>query len=172
MERITRLEITCAECGVVFKRLKCQIGRGRGRFCSKKCGDEARRHGSTLYCAWCDTPFYRRFGEQDLGVAVEQFCSRECYAERRASTRTSYPKGEGGRHKHRIVAEAVLGRPLAPKEVVHHFDEDRQNYHPSNLAVFPTQAMHARAHSKGLKKNDLRRFSLKETAHRERLRHS
>ena len=52
-----------------------------------------------------------------------------------------------GRHEHRIVAEQMLGRPLAPDEVVHHIDGDGLNNDPENLMVLPSQAEHARLHS-------------------------
>lgn len=84
---------------------------------------------------------------------------------------TSYPKGSEGRHLHRIIAEAVLGRPLTKDEVVHHIDEDKQNCRPSNLVVFPTQAHHARHHFSASPDLELiRYFSLQETEKRERLR--
>lgn len=53
---------------------------------------------------------------------------------------------ENGEHVHRVVAESVLGRPLAPGEVVHHEDQMKHNNHPSNLIVFPSQAVHAKHH--------------------------
>lgn len=52
----------------------------------------------------------------------------------------------GGRHEHRVVAEAILGRPLTESEVVHHVDENKLNNDPSNIQIFPSQAEHARLH--------------------------
>lgn len=157
----------CAECGVEFRRYV-SLATGRRVFCSRACLGKSKRHGSVQFCAWCDTPFYRRYGEQDIGIAVMQFCSRECYGEWRDDKRTSYPK-DGPRHKHRIVAEAILGRQLARYEVVHHVDEDKQNFHPSNLVVFPSQREHARHHfSKHPDLELIRYFSLEEIARRER----
>ena len=52
-----------------------------------------------------------------------------------------------GRHTHRVVAEATLGRPLTKSEVVHHIDGNKRNNNPSNLMVFPTQADHAAWHA-------------------------
>lgn len=46
--------------------------------------------------------------------------------------------------EHRLVMEEVLGRYLKPSEVVHHKDEKRSNNHPSNLAVFESNAKHLR----------------------------
>jgi len=164
-----REEYKCAECGVAVWRYPSENKGTANVMCSQSCLSAFRRHGSTLFCAWCDAPFYRRFGEQDRDVRDKQFCSRQCYAEWRVSKRTSYPK-EGSRHKHRIVAEAVLGRPLTQSEVVHHIDEDRQNYQPSNLAVFPSQAVHARCHFGKMSAHELQGFSLTEIAARRQAR--
>ena len=155
-----RIKIICVECGKDFYLLECQIIGGR-RFCSRDCLGKSKRNGSTLYCALCDTPFYRRFGEQDLGVRVNQFCSRQCYMEWRAIHRSPDTYLKTGRvHTHRVVAEATLGRPLTEDEVVHHIDSNKQNNHPANLAVFPNQATHARCHGGGMSSEELRRFSL------------
>lgn len=156
-----RVNLTCAECGIAFARLPCQLGRGRGRFCSKACLGKSKRNGSQLHCAMCDSRFYRRFGEQDIGEREKQFCSRQCYTDWRAANRSvdTYLK-TGHVHTHRVVAEAVLGRRLTAEEVVHHIDENKQNNHPSNLAVFPTQAHHARCHFGGMSDEELRGFSL------------
>lgn len=67
---------------------------------------------------------------------------------RKRRTGSGYVK-VSGRHEHRTVAEEALGRPLAPGEVVHHEDENKQNNDPGNLIVFPTQAIHARHHKLG-----------------------
>ena len=47
-----------------------------------------------------------------------------------------------GRHEHRVVGEAIAGRPLAPWEHVHHKDGNKHNNAPENL-----QVMHARDHA-------------------------
>jgi hypothetical protein len=83
--------------------------------------------------------------------------------------RNTYPK-DGTRHKHRIVAEQFLGRPLTKEEVVHHIDHNKHNCQPSNLAVFPSQAEHTRCHFGKKPPEWVRPFTLEETAKRERNR--
>ena len=155
-----KLSIVCAECGKEFYKLQCQLGRGRGKYCSKDCLGKSKRHGSELYCAWCDKPFYRRFGEQD-NKTINQFCCKPCYSEWREENRNgfTYPK-IGDQHRHRVVAEAILKRKLLPEEVVHHIDKNRLNYNPDNLAVFPNQSTHFKCHQGKLSNEDLRRFSI------------
>lgn len=46
---------------------------------------------------------------------------------------------------HRLVMEATLGRPLAPREVVDHEDGDTSNNHPDNLKLYPSNGEHLRA---------------------------
>jgi hypothetical protein len=164
-QRKERIKLKCVECGKEFHLLPCQIKSTskikRGRFCSKLCMENSRRNGSNLFCALCDTMFYRRFGEQDIGVRVKQFCSKKCYMEwRRINSKdTTYLK-DGAIHIHRIVAESVIGRKLLCDEVVHHIDGDKHNNHPSNLALFPNKTIHAKCHAKGIDNAELSRFSI------------
>ena len=48
---------------------------------------------------------------------------------------------------HDLIMSAIIGRPLAPDEVVHHIDGNKLNNDPRNLALM-TRAEHTRLHSK------------------------
>jgi len=154
----------CEICNASFQRYPCQMKMSSHAYCSQKCVGESKKHGSTIYCHMCDTPFYRRYGEQDVGVTINQFCSNECYQEWRTLNRksTTYIK-DGTRHMHRVVAEKYLGRLLTSDEVVHHVDLNRHNNSPSNLMVLPSQSVHMDAHFGRLSSDDIQRFSLVKT---------
>ena len=47
------------------------------------------------------------------------------------------------RSLHRVLAEQLLARPLAPGEIVHHRDGNSTNNAPENLLVLPSQRYHA-----------------------------
>jgi hypothetical protein len=53
-----------------------------------------------------------------------------------------------GRHRKRaqIIAEAKIGRPMAPNEVAHHIDHNPANDAPENIQVL-TKAEHQRLHN-------------------------
>lgn len=142
---VKRIELKCLECGVSHFKLKCQLGRGRGKFCSKDCANKNRQNGDSVKCIFCGNEFYRRFGEQKK--AINKFCSKDCYSNDRIlkAKKTTYLKN-GAIHKHILVAEKALKRKLKKGEIVHHIDEDRKNNNINNLAVLPSQTIHAKVH--------------------------
>lgn len=48
--------------------------------------------------------------------------------------------------KHRIIAEAVLGKPLPSKAVVHHVDENGRNNQNTNLVICQDKEYHQLLH--------------------------
>lgn len=153
--------MTCGNCGTPFERLACQLTRGRGRFCSRECASASYRRGLLMFCDMCDGRYYRQRAETG---STNGFCSKVCYQEWRVANRgDTYPR-KGQAHVHRLVAARALGRPLLPGEVVHHLDEDKSNAALENLAVFPSQAHHARCHQGGMPDDELRGYCLRPDA--------
>lgn len=59
---------------------------------------------------------------------------------------TSVAEPEKDIRRYRLVVERILGFPLPPGAVVHHWDEDRNNNLPHNLVVCPSEAYHNLLH--------------------------
>jgi hypothetical protein len=49
-------------------------------------------------------------------------------------------------YRHRIIAEAALGRPLPKGAEVHHVDEDKRNDAPGNLVICQDREYHNLLH--------------------------
>lgn len=109
-------------------------------------------------CARCGATF--QFRPDHINRA--KFCSRTCRsttvanqtADRRGDLQRGRGEGRtyrkrGGRHEHREVAQAKVGRALTSDEIVHHIDHDIHNNHPDNLRVM-TRAEHMREHGMGI----------------------
>jgi hypothetical protein len=145
MRKLEKKELNCLYCGNKHYKLDCQLTRGRGKFCSKDCANKYRNNGSIIKCEFCETEFYRRFGEQKK--AISKFCSKECYSNDRIlnAKKTTYLKYDN-RHRHIVVVEKAINRPIKKGEVVHHIDNNKHNNELSNLALLPSQSIHAKVH--------------------------
>ena len=109
-------------------------------------------------CEFCGQTF--RYKASREGRA--RFCSQSCRATfvgrataaRRGDVQRDRGRGKtyrkvGGRHEHRIIAEAMIRRPLLKDEVVHHIDRNVRNNDPSNLMIL-TRSEHMREHGIGI----------------------
>lgn len=147
MKPVARTPKSCEFCGRSFRRMACELTRGRGRFCSRKCLYASRSNGVEIACSKCGTPCRRKRSE----VAENIYCSQACYKASRSAILKGY-KEIGSEHEHRIVAAVKLGRSLTSSDIVHHEDEVKLNNSPDNLLV-TDRPMHAKIHFSGIKQS-------------------
>jgi len=155
---VAKVKIVCPVCKKEFEKYPSQMENGRGQYCSRACFAESKLRGSILFCAMCDSEFYRSFCEQSDG---DQFCGRKCYDDwrRENSSDDTYLKRDGV-HVHRIVAAATMNRELFMGEVIHHIDANKKNNSPENLAAFPDQNMHAKCHKGCIPDDELNQYRI------------
>ena len=125
--------VTCSLCGRNFQKPASEVRPHN--FC---CADHARKWNARRLAA------YNR-EENPLNQPGGAVSSRKKHREKLSGQGAgkAYRKFYG-RHEHRAVAEAMLGRPLRTGEVVHHRDGDKLNNDPLNLEVLPSQAEHTK----------------------------
>ena len=89
----------------------------------------------------------RRYGDPNYITPENQRRknNRESQLQRFTQVKPDTYRKLHGRHIHRVIAEQVIGRPLAKGEIVHHIDGNKQNNDPSNLQVM-TQSEHMKLH--------------------------
>jgi hypothetical protein len=114
----------CGHPAPIAKRTRSQRGQIKGQFLRFISG-----HNANLF----DSEEQRRRASFRNPDSLRYSGSRENYVKYK------------GRHMHRVVAEKILNRPLAPGEIVHHIDGDKWNNDPSNLQVM-TQSEHIKLH--------------------------
>lgn len=158
------VNVKCAQCGKSFDIKPSKVKEHN--FCCRECYHKHKARNQIITtCYRCGKPITKSPSKQ----SDRDFCSRACnmktmneemnptrmtYETRMKLRRARLNTGEGksypklfGRHLHRIVAEAKLGRPLKPGEVVHHRDENKRNASPENLEVLESQKEHAALHA-------------------------
>ena len=128
------LVLKCDTCGIFFERLRVSYNGGKC-FCSKECAKEFTSERMSKYNKEHNHDAMTPQRRESISV------SKKLSPEKRASYERHH-----GRHKHRIVMEEILGRPLLSTEIVHHKDGNKQNNEPDNLYLFSSKAEHSRYH--------------------------
>lgn len=151
------MELHCDWCGTAFTKWPSKVTKHN--FCSRACLAKfsSRKHNPGGFNKLKDTTkLGRHLPELNRALNPTRMTeeTRNKISETRlsASSSTYYVKRHG-RHEHRVVVEAHLGRPLRSDEIVHHIDGNKRNNDISNLAVM-TQSEHIKLH---LRQGDLRK---------------
>lgn len=110
-------EVTCRNCGVVFKTLFRSKRWGFKKFCTKIC--YLSKFSGEMSPAW-------KGGKWASGAGYIR-------------TKNSY--------EHREIMEEYTGRKLLKREKVHHWDADRGNNKLENLCILRHDAAHSRLHA-------------------------
>ena len=136
MKMAKMTECTCEVCGKQFTRRACEVRKHT--FCTRACARIWNRNRIAEYNR-SENPMNTPTGwSQTMRIESRMRSVKPC-------KKNTYPKASG-RHEHRAIAEAILGRKLAANEVVHHKDGDKHNNQPDNLIVM-TRSEHSRLHA-------------------------
>ena len=159
-----KYQTACDWCGKPVIYYPCKVNK-KHHFCSRECLLAFRSKKT-------NPDHYQEYG--DFSKIRERFCKmnqvlnpKRMTPETRKKLRESrLGTGDGktytktyGRHTHRVVAEQMLGRPLAKGEIVHHIDGNKRNNAPDNLQVM-TQSEHARLHMQQRRKKEVTKHEI------------
>lgn len=135
-------EKTCVVCGNKFS------GHSKQKTCGKECANQSLRTASrATHCAYCKKPLVKNCHPR------VQYCSKSCAMNNRIVHGGGQAKPNGSRRshstgytlikhnglwimEHRVVMEQKLGRPLHPRERIHHKNGDRKDNRPENLELW------------------------------------
>lgn len=129
--------------------------------------------GKEFILSKCQRWYYRR------NPSCRLYCCKRCYNENKAGRLN--PKWRGGKTtcdgyiyvyrpnhpyatkdgyvaEHRLVIEKIIGRYLAPEEVVHHTNGDPTDNRPENLMLLPNEAEHRKLHAQYRTRNPRGQF--------------
>jgi hypothetical protein len=143
----------CLQCGVVFlSRLRADMPSGRAVYCSRACGNAARRLPDAS-CPECGVLFRPK---SRVGGKLQIYCTQAC--ETKHTLGPNSPSWKGGLHTrkddgsvlatfrregfkspsvrvHRLICAKALGRPLTRDEMVLHINRDSSDNREDNLFV-------------------------------------
>jgi HNH endonuclease len=149
-----KIKVNCSWCGKELFKWPCRIKSNKHFYCCKECrikyiSKVTNPEGYIRHPHLSKWNIDTNSGSMDLS---RRMAMREAKLKKeKTRKKTTYEKYLG-KHKHRIVAEIMLGRKLTPSEVVHHIDGDKSNNSPKNLKVFKNQSEHLKEHLRSDKK--------------------
>jgi len=71
-------EVQCLCCESKFLAAEKEVKRGKAKYCSLECKNNARKNRVQLVCAQCDKEFERTPSKMAYSKSGLNFCSREC----------------------------------------------------------------------------------------------
>src|ERR1700743_2425719 len=79
----TCVDVVCCSCGKTFSTRLSYVKLGRGKFCSKKCSSDSRKHHKpsskiSEYKCPCGKTFFRYKSNVAASGALAVYCSRSC----------------------------------------------------------------------------------------------
>lgn len=153
----SRVEMPCAQCGVMLSRRPSELAKSSSRgnvFCSQEhyflwnAGKPRTRARAQAICQHCEVSFDRQ-RSQNRGSGT--YCSTRCAAAARGINNAPLPIGTrrprvdgyvqiktatGWRPEHRVRMEEQLRRPLRDSENVHHLNGRRNDNRIENLELW------------------------------------
>jgi len=135
-----------AECGICSKEFYVKpswIKYGGGKYCSRNCGDLARRKGKVIKCFICNKEVYKQLKDLKNSKSKNYFCGKKCSLKWSASLHTGEdsPNWRGGKSSYKNIlsrdnvkkACVLCGKDDLKILSVHHLDQNRYNNNVKNL---------------------------------------